>query len=539
MAPGSGDFGIALPAFKSVEKRSDRANLPVMRLVLYALALALAADPGAAAGRNWGESLRVDATALHDSIAANHPGPVNPADPGFERRNDAQFALALKRAKSAHSFADYFYAMQAYAASFDDGHIGYGVFGATPDEIRAWPGFLTRYDGYGHQLVFVSKPWSGAPAGAILVGCDGLTADEVARRRVGSRFGRWGLASQRRIFGGLTFLDTGNPYVETPRRCRFTLAGRVLDVDLQWRQPDGNLYERYNVLGSPSHATVGLRTLADGTRWFTLPSFNGDPDSEAGKQLRALLDRLDTDAAAIRSAPAIVLDLRGNGGGSSDWSFQIARRLWGQGAIDRHPEPPMTVRWRASPGNLDAIRKSYRERSAGGHLSPETDEWYRETIAGLEQAIASHQPLWTIEPTPANDDPANADAALGAGSVHQLAGPVYVLTDAECMSACLDAVDLWTRLGAIPVGQETGADTLYMEVRQVRLPAGIGAVSIPMKVYSGRARGSNEPVIPVHRFQRRHFRYGRGRSLDCDASRAPSRGPELAARARSKAVENT
>ncbi|WP_255431399.1 hypothetical protein [Brevundimonas sp. M20] len=30
-------------------------------------------------------------------------------------------------------------------------------------------------------------------------------------------------------------------------------------------------------------------------------------------------------------------------------------------------------------------------------------------------------------------------------------GRVFVLTDETCMSACLDAVDLWTRFGAVPV----------------------------------------------------------------------------------------
>jgi hypothetical protein len=39
-----------------------------------------------------------------------------------------------------------------------------------------------------------------------------------------------------------------------------------------------------------------------------------------------------------------------------------------------------------------------------------------------------------------------------------------------------------------------------MDVRQLRLPSGIGGVSVPMKVYRGRPRGSNEPVVPTHVF---------------------------------------
>ena len=155
----------------------------------------------------------------------------------------------------------------------------------------------------------------------------------------------------------------------------------------------------------------------------------------------------------------------------------------------------MTVSWRASTGNLNAIRKSFVERSKGRHLSPETTAWYKATIAGLQEAIAQHKPLWVIRP----QSTSNKDRPIG-GTVQDVRAPIFVLTDAACMSACLDAVDLWKRLGAITIGRETSADTLYMEVRQIPLPAGVGAVSMPMKAYAGRSRGSNEPVVPRYRF---------------------------------------
>lgn len=461
---------------------------------ILALALAAMLAQEGEKQRDWVAALRTDATAMHKAIATSHPGPVNPDDPGFAARNDAQLARALSRAKTASSFADYFYAMQEYAASFDDGHLAYGVWGATPDKIRRWPGFLTRYDGYGNQNVFVSEPWSGVPLGARLLSCDGRDANEVARHRIGSRVGRWKLAAQRQLFGAMTFLDTGNPYVTPIDRCRLLHAGKTIDVALQWRAPEENLYQRH-VFGALHRIDFSWQRLEKGTQWFAIPSFDGNPDSPAGKKLSELISYLDAHAGEIRAAPAIVFDLRGNGGGSSDWSHQIALRLWGEGAIVRHPEPPMTISWRASSDNLAAIREAFAERSKGGNLSADVANWYTDTIDGLEKAVAAGDALWVIRPNPAQPQLTVED--LPAYRPH---GPVYVVTDSACMSACLDAVDLWARLGAIPVGRETGADTLYMEVRQVRLPAGLGAVSLPMKVYSGRARGSNEPVLPRYRF---------------------------------------
>ena len=81
-----------------------------------------------------------------------------------------------------------------------------------------------------------------------------------------------------------------------------------------------------------------------------------------------------------------------------------------------------------------------------------------------------------------------------------MAGRVYVLTDSVCASACLDAVDLWKAMGAIQIGRETSADTVYMDVRSTDLPSGVTRLVLPMKVWRGRSRGNNEPQRPAHVF---------------------------------------
>ena len=461
-----------------------------MSFLLYALSLASAAQAGET--RDWGAALRTDATALHDDIAANHPGPVNPADPGFEARNDAQLALALKRAATAKTFADYFYAMRHYVASFNDAHLNFGVFGNTPEDYR-WPGFLTRYDDDGRQRVFARAAWGPVPIGAALVGCDGKSADEVSANILGSIVGRWNLLSQRRQFGFMLFSNETDPYVMHPARCTFEVQGRKRTVTLDWRPTTFDaLFAK--MPHEQLSRTNGMRTLPDGTRWLTLYSFNGDPGSDAGKQLTSLLKMLDTQGAAVRSAPAIVLDLRGNGGGSSDWSVQIAKRIWGEGALAALPADNENVTWRASPANLETIRSAFEQRTKNGGVSSEEGQWFERVIAGLEGAISAKKAVWE-QP----DDPEPAKAASNLPR-YKLRGPVYLVTDSSCVSACLDAVDLWRALGAIHVGQETSADTLYMEIRRDELPSKVGSISIPMKVYAGRKRGSNEPVVPQHVF---------------------------------------
>lgn len=445
---------------------------------------------------DWGETLRKDATAMHDAIASSHPGMVNPDDPQFGALNDAQYRLALERAEAADSFADYFYALQHYLAAFDDGHLGFGVYGSTPDLEVRWPGFIARDDGAKGLIVTMTEAWSGVPVGAHVVSCDGRDAFQIGDDRQGARFGRWELASQRALFGASVMIDTGDPYVRSIENCVFETDGGRLALDLEWRPGGADFHSRYDLYPTPPRLATGMGRLDDGSYWVTLPTFNGNPESDAGRALRALVSQIVAEADAMRQAPAIVFDLRGNGGGSSGWSREIAETLWGVDALRSAPEPPMTVVWRASEGNVQALRDGLEQRDANGNLSADTREWYRNSIAGLEAAIASGDDRWTIEP--GVDAP--SAPSVEAPPRHPPAGKVLVLTDEACMSACLDAVDLWVRLGATPIGRETGADTIYMETRGVEMPSGLGRMSVPMKYYIGRERGHNQSVVPVHRF---------------------------------------
>ncbi|MDB5704200.1 MAG: hypothetical protein JWN66_1316 [Sphingomonas bacterium] len=452
------------------------------------LPLLLAAAP---ADRDWPAALRQDAQALHDDAAANHPGPINRLDPDFARRNDAGLALALKRAGQIHDFAGYLYAMRAYVASFEDGHMGFGTTGDAPKFETKWPGFLTSFDIAGVQRVVSRADGAPLPLGARLVSCDGRRADRLAAENVGAFEGRWFLKSRHIWRGGELFVDRGNPFIKRPVTCVFAVSGKKQTVTLDW-QPiaAADLSPRLAVASQVVHPPVGPRTLADGTRWFNLGDFNGDPSSEAGRTLPGLIAAMKTDRAALIAAPAIILDLRGNNGGSSDWSRQIAAVLWGEQRFAGLKIDADSVEWRASEGNIASLSATRDARRA--ILSPEALKWFDRTIAGMQTAHAKGEALWRDtedqEPPVAGEPPAPPR------------GPVYFITDSGCGSACLDAADLWQALGAIHIGQETSADTLYMDVRQDVLPSGVARMSVPMKVYRGRKRGSNVPLDPVHVF---------------------------------------
>jgi Peptidase family S41 len=448
--------------------------------------------------RDWAEALRKDAEALHNDIATNHPGPVNTADPDFGKNNDRQLAIAIARAGDAKTYADYFFALREYVASFDDGHMSFGAFGNTPNDYN-WPGFLTDYNQSGEIIVRNITESSAVPIGAKLIACDSLTAEQYAQATLGKMWGRWQLEAQRRSNGPFLFLDEGSRYIARAKSCSFNVKAEIRTVILDWKPIRLREYvDLSKVTQSPSPKSFETRILDDGIFWFSMPSFNGHPDSPAGKALPPMIARMRTDRPRIAAATAIILDLRGNGGGSSDWSRQMANALWGGSAIRRLTQSNVRVDWRASQANLDAIENGYRERGAGQAMSSDIRDWYETTIAGLSAAIEQGDLLWRH---PESKDPTSQKlmSRKKEGAAMPLP-PVFFVTDEKCGSACLDAVDLWLALGAVHVGRTTSADTLYMETRSYKLPSGITGGSMPMKVYRGRPRKSNEPAVPKHIF---------------------------------------
>jgi hypothetical protein len=458
-----------------------------------ALAAALLTQNVPSAPSDWGLALEEDARAFHDAIAENHPGPLDEANPAFGAILADGLALALNRAETADSYADWYFALKEYEASFDDGHLGLTGW-ASMDHVwrMAWPGFLTGLQegapGHErHEVVFV-RDQSAPPLGSVLVGCDERPADALAAEILGRTAGRWSLRSHRAAYASSLFVDQTNPYVQRPDRCVFETDGIQRTYALDWRDlPNDILNEGFAAAQADRHrAPVEIRDFPGGV-WISLGDFESDPATETGQRLTALVTAVGARADEIRAAPMVVFDLRGNSGGSSLWPAQITQILWGHERVAALGPRSQGVDWRISPGNLETI-EHYRDTVFAEQ--PDALVWATEVAAGMRAAMEAREPLWR------QADGAPRPSAPEAPS--PVTGRVYVLTDYGCASACLDGVDFFTSMGAVTVGQETSADSSYMEVRDFALPSGRVEAYIPMKVYRGRKRGSNETVVPVH-----------------------------------------
>ena len=148
-----------------------------------------------------------------------------------------------------------------------------------------------------------------------------------------------------------------------------------------------------------------------------------------------------------------------------------------------------TVDWRVSERNAAALQSDAAMLRAAGQAEPAD---HLSALAARMAALSRTGTKLLSVPEPAGPAPAPFPSPFRH--------PVYVLTDPNCASACLDFMDLLHRLpGVVQVGLPTSADTPYLELASAPLPSGQATLAYAMKVYRNRARRNNEwydPAIP-------------------------------------------
>jgi Peptidase family S41 len=223
---------------------------------------------------------------------------------------------------------------------------------------------------------------------------------------------------------------------------------------------------------------------------YALPDFQPD---DAGT---AAYMKLYADTAAKRGellkARAIVLDLRFNQGGSSNWAKMLAKGLWGEARVNAALKDYFAMTqtwWRPTAGNLAAIQEFIPLLEQQG--DPESAAMVKMFMPIFEAAVKRGD-KYLVEPDIPEDMLPAAEADAEA-----LKTPIYVIVPGQCASACLDAIDYFKRFSNTKlIGAPSSADSTYMEVRSAKLPSGYGNAIIPMKMYVDRPRGKGAFYSP-------------------------------------------
>ena len=458
---------------------NDRLFRGVVLIVSLAAASPALTRPST---EDWAGKAREDITASHNIIRDNHPGPVDALNPRFKDSLEKGRSQALAKASSAKTQSDYWRALTFYINGFRDGHLTVRRNGSVS---QVWPGFLTSTDASGTTRITVSTV-AAAPVGARIIRCDGVPVGRLLNERVHLYLTNAGIPHERLLTASYLFVGDADDRTKM-RACSIGNAGQSRTIALDWQPIDKQaLAQMLPEAQGRVEPPLALRQI-NGVWFISLPSFNWWGDQAA--KMQAMVDEVKRQAATLHAAPRVVIDVRGNPGGNSQWAREIASALWSETAVSAIVDSfDQTVDWRASAQNAQLTRAS-AERSAAAGLTE--DAQGRNHVADqMDAAIAKGQPLFTDAEPPTS-------RGLPPGYASPFKGKVFFLTDMRCASACLDFADIVTRMpGVVHVGQPTSADTVYIDNVEVPLPSGAARLSYSLKVYRHRLRGSNQWYTP-------------------------------------------
>jgi hypothetical protein len=312
--------------------------------------------------------------------------------------------------------------------------------------------------------------------GARIVSCDGIQVDDFARDTLGRYQRVWGVEAMRVLAAPRLLVDEGNPFVKRPTSCVMEKDGAPKTITLHWKNISRATFVA-SIKGVTGKAGFGIRQVGAGY-WISL--------EQLSVKAQAVIDAAKAQQEQLRSAPLVVVDVRGNGGGDDSYARKLADILYGpdyaiahigKGGDDSACQPV----WRASTENIKAVDAEAKVFAETGET--EGAKEYSEAVVAMKKALAAHHVLTgapSCTPPESTVVPANAPSLMH--------GRVFLLTDSVCFSSCINMADFFRRLGATLVGQTTGADTHFSEVREITLPSGLSTFSTLQAIESDMPR---------------------------------------------------
>lgn len=433
----------------------------------------------------WRTVIENDIQAAYNITAQNHPGMFDVNNPTFPDLLKKAKAEALTLSTQASGPQVHVAAIARFSTVLQDGHAG--AFSSVGRPARRWPGFSAVWRGDALKVYYSEA--SNISKGDVVSQCDGQSTDTLMRERIFKFHGQVAQPGHWWQQGWRLLTDVGNPFLTPLKACEFVKANgdtytHVLNWSVKPKSASKHLENAYNGDELPIDLTWPEKNIA----WIAMPSFSSTDKQTAA--YNKVFEKIQQQRSKLLTAKAVVLDLRHNQGGSSYWSSQIARELWGENVLEQKENNTFQneqVWWRASIDNTDYVESLLDVVKD----QPEVLKIVKTVAAGMSLSLKSGDPFYverganTLNNIP--QKPLTSDFKT----------KVFVIVPPQCASACLDALDKFKLFENTTLfGAPSSADSLYMEVRLADLPSGLGKVVVPNKVYVNRARGAGDFYKP-------------------------------------------
>jgi hypothetical protein len=176
--------------------------------------------------------------------------------------------------------------------------------------------------------------------------------------------------------------------------------------------------------------------------------------------------------AALASADALVIDMRGNSGGDDTTAYRLAQVLGGRfvrrtGVEKIRSQRPATWALRINHLTLELVSHAARGEPAPLHIQKHRDEFtaeYRRALRGESEPEVVETP--------------GPDRGL-EGEFTPFTRPIYVLVDRRCGSSCESGMEVLAQLtNATTVGENTAGTIHFGNIGKLVMPASAIVVQI-------------------------------------------------------------
>lgn len=440
----------------------------------------------------WRQMAAMDVRFIHDKAASEHIYAYVPGDAAWKKFLEDATAQAMVDITRVTSFAGYQQALRRYQDRFHDAH--FTIMFELQQFLVNWPQFVVGY--VDDKYVVIESKIDEIPKGSVITACDGLSmnalVDKTApeHRRSSAVEARVpGLVSTRIAMARAIFVDISSPFYSRPTSC--VIEGR--DTKLNWTSITQVALSAINDrLDFKTETETSISAFAANSAWVKMGTFNPRTALQI-KQFQAVIK----DAAQLRDKDVVVLDVRGNSGGTYNWFMAFLRAFYGPEYVRYYARARVEIQ----PILLDPAEGPPAKPSVGPMPGaakkdptppdPELDfsiaKQTKQVINGRTLTFMQPAGAWPRRSAKTPVNPAKAE--------------VYVLTDYKCASACISFVDEMRRFpGVKQIGQETGFDSRTGSAVAFTLPSTNGRVAIPSMTRLGRARGDNVTWKPDIRF---------------------------------------
>ncbi|MDR3016804.1 MAG: peptidase S41 [Delftia acidovorans] len=445
--------------------------------------------------RRWSRTAVKDISRVHRIIEQAHPAILDPQARAFHQwfreGHDQAMALARRATTPQRAFA----ALRFYTSGYRDNHLV--VWSRFNSATSIWAGWAVERHGGRYQVSGRAAHWpvDTPRVGEQVLSCDGRPLDDLLADKVAPFVTRlMHLESTKSYLAWHLTHESPTAPLWEPLRVRQcttrTTTGEIRHYGMEWQPLEGKESEALEQHRRPRQC---IQQIRPGVHWVHASNFQ--PKSrKAVARFEQMLDGIRQTG----DAQAVVLDVRGNGGGNSLLGYRILLALLTDAIVKKDAAQPQQPRayWRVSNLALEAFEERKAQyRDTEGEDSPVYQ--FTQQMASLMRDAASRGQDFVEQPRSSTSHPEfQQDAAQERA--HRFSGQLVLVTDAYCMSACLDFVSAALRIpGVVHVGSPTGADTPYTDVADKALSPTV-MFRIPLKVWKNHGRQDKEgkPYVP-------------------------------------------